>query len=98
METAGQITLVAVVAAALYWAVQPQYLFVIAISNGQPRMKHGKVTAAFLAEVAAVCREIDLGHGWIGGQKRGERIRLHFSRDFGPGVQQRVRNWWALNE
>lgn len=79
----------------LIWSfVQSQYAFEIRIHRGQPRVRKGKVTAAFLEQVAEVCRESGVARGWIGGARRGSRIALRFSRHFPPGPQQRLRNEW----
>ena len=79
------------------WALlQPRYVFVIRINRGQPSIRKGRVTSAFLGRVAAVCQEGGVARGWIGGVRQGRRIALRFSRQFPPGPQQRLRNEWAL--
>jgi hypothetical protein len=81
----------------VFWSfVQPQYVFVIRISRGQPSIRKGRVTRAFLQRVSAVCQEGGVVRGWIGGVQRGRRIALRFSRQFPPGPQQRLRNEWLL--
>ncbi len=81
----------------LIWSiVQPRYVFTIRINRGQPSVRKGKVTAAFLSRVAVVCRESGVRRGWIGGVRHGKRVSLRFSRQFPPGPQQRLRNEWAL--
>jgi hypothetical protein len=77
------------------WSVlQPRYVFEIRIDGGQPSLRRGKVTAAFLGRVAAVCQESGVVRGWIGGVLHGRRVALRFSRHFPPGAQQRLRNEW----
>jgi hypothetical protein len=81
------------------WAfLQPRYVFKIRINCGQPCIRKGRVTSAFLGRVAAVCQENGVVRGWIGGVQQGRRIALRFSRQFPPGSQQRLRNEWALND
>jgi hypothetical protein len=84
-------------AAWVIWSLaQARYVFQIRIAGGQPSLRKGKVTAAFLMQVAAVCQECGVGRGWIGGVPHGRRVALRFSRSFPPAAQQRLRNEWAL--
>lgn len=78
--------------------LQPQYVFKIRIHRGQPSIRKGKVTRAFLDRVAEVCREEGVVRGYIRGVRQGRRIALRFSRHFPPGLQQRLRNEWTLAE
>jgi hypothetical protein len=92
------LTIQVVVLGAFAWgvwaAVQPRYDWKIRIAGGRPLVRKGKVTAAFLSHVADVCRETGVSRGRIGGERRGRRVALRFSRDFPPGSQQRLRNEW----
>jgi hypothetical protein len=82
-------------AAWVIWSVlQPRYVFAIRIQGGLPYLRKGKVTRAFLSQVAVVCRESGVARGWIGGVPHGRRVALRFSRHFPPGPQQRLRNEW----
>jgi len=84
-------------AAWVIWSLaQPQYVFEIRIAGGQPSIRKGKVTTAFLGHVAIVCRESGVDRGWIGGVAQRRRLALRFSRSFPPGAQQRLRNAWTL--
>jgi uncharacterized protein DUF3634 len=84
-------------AAWLIWTLlQTRYVFEIYINRGQPSLRKGKVTKAFLELVAEVCRDSGVLRGWIGGVRHGKRIALRFSRHFPPGPQQRLRNEWTL--
>jgi hypothetical protein len=79
----------------MIWSiVHAQYAFEIRIQGGRPRLRKGKVTSAFLGQVAEVCRESGVARGWIGGARRGRRIALRFSHHFPPGPRQRLRNEW----
>jgi hypothetical protein len=77
------------------WSIlQPRYLFEIRIKGGQPHVRKGKVTPAFLGRVAEACHAGGVAQGWVGGVQHGRRTALRFSRDFPPGLQQRLRNQW----
>lgn len=77
------------------WAIVNQrYVFEISVESGQPRIRRGKVTRAFLDRVAEVCQDCGVARGWIGGVLNGRRVSLRFSRHFPPGSQQRLRNEW----
>jgi hypothetical protein len=77
-------------------ALQPRYAFQIRIEAGRPLLRQGTVTKSFLGRVAAVCEEGGIVHGWIGGVRLRGRVALRFSREFPPGLQQRLRNEWQL--
>jgi hypothetical protein len=84
-------------AAWVIWSLlQSRYVFQIRVAGGQPSVRKGKVTTAFLGRVAVVCRESGVARGWIGGVPQGRRVALRFSRHFPPGAQQRLRNEWTL--
>jgi Protein of unknown function (DUF3634) len=91
-----EILLLAFVGWVVWMLLQPRYVFEIRVQGRQPVVRKGKVTAAFLAEVAAVCRESGVASGWVGGVQQGKRVALRFSRHFPPGAQQRLRNGWVL--
>jgi hypothetical protein len=79
------------------WSLlQPRYVFLIGVGPGQARIRRGKVTPAFLAQITLLCQENGVAQGWIGGVQRGRRVALRFSRRFPPGLQQRLRNEWTL--
>lgn len=91
-----KIMVVAVVAWAVWRLVQPRAVFVVEVVEGGPRVKSGKVTPAALHELGTLCREQGITRGTIRGVMRRDRsIALQFSREFPPGVQQQIRNWWA---
>jgi hypothetical protein len=96
METVGSLAVVALLAGAVWWVIQPRYAFMIRIEDGVPRLETGKVTAAFLQEVGQVCPEQGVSEGWIGGVQRGQRTSLAFSRNIPLPCQQRLRNLWVL--
>lgn len=96
MEWIGKLVFLVLVAAALWWAMQPRYAFLICIAGGVPRVTRGKVTSAFLQQVGEVCAEEGLSRGWVGGVPRGRQMALVFSRSIPPPCRQRLRNLWAL--
>src|SRR5437899_2932928 len=86
--------LVGFVAWLVYHLLRPRYAFEIRIKAGQPTVRAGKVTPAFLDSVADACRAGGVTRGWLGGIRYRTRTLLRFSRDFPPGVRQRLRNEW----
>jgi len=96
-ESVVMILVAAFVAWMIWSLVQPRNVFEIRIESGQPRVRRGKVTAAFLRRVGAVCQESGVAQGWIRGVRRGRRVALRFSRHFPPGPQQQLRNEWQFS-
>ena len=81
-----------------FWRLaKPPAAFVVRIRGGRPKATYGKVTDAFLAEVAELCRELNISSGEIRGVARGRRLRLWFSREIPGGCRQRLRNWWVMS-
>ena len=71
--------------------------FLVVVAAPLPRVIKGKVTAAFLAEMAEVCREAGIRRGWVGAIRKGKRTLLVFSWHFPRGIRQRLRNLWAIH-
>ena len=84
-----------VIAAALWFALQPRCAFVVQIAQGLPKAVRGKVTAGFLDQVRDMCQRNGVRGGTVRGLIRGRRIALGFSRSIPPAGQQQLRNWWA---
>jgi hypothetical protein len=82
--------------ALVYYALQPRYLFLVKIEDGDLRVTRGKVSANFLAEMDEAVTRNGVRHGWVGGVRRGQKICLAFSRSIPPGCQQQIRNLWAM--
>jgi hypothetical protein len=97
MDLVVKLVILGLVAAAFWWACQPQYQFVIRIEKGEARVVRGKVTAAFLERAKEVCSAHHVHRGWIGGVQRGKRIALHFARSIPHFCQQQLRNQWVLH-
>src|SRR5262245_34990053 len=77
------------------WSLlRPRYVFEILLTDGQPRVRAGKVTPAFVGQVADACRAAGISRGWVGGVRHGRRTALRFSRHFPPSLRQRLRNEW----
>lgn len=73
-------------------------MFVVRLKAGQPTTQRGKVTPAFLEEVAKISREADVQNGRVWGVRHQDgRIALRFSPSFPLGPQQQLRNWWNCN-
>jgi hypothetical protein len=70
-------------------------VFVVRLVNGAAVRTRGSVTDQFLTELEALAHEHRLTSGHVRGVLSNDgRIRLRFSRDFAPGSQQQLRNWW----
>src|SRR4051794_39976343 len=80
----------------LWYAGGLRYAFVVAVREGEVRVRRGKVAPAFLAEVRRICREHDIRRGWVGGVRQGRTLRLAFSGSLPPGCRQQLRNVWGL--
>lgn len=87
--------LLAVAAAATWFALGPSPLFVIAIENGTPRAIRGTVSPGVLGALAEICADCGVRTGTVRGVPEGDRIRLEFSRNLPRPFQQQVRNWWV---
>ncbi len=81
----------------LYRAARPRPVFVIDITDGEPRAVAGTVTSAFLALLREVAADHRIRSGQVCGRALGRRIRLEFSRQIPEPARQRVRNWWVLS-
>jgi len=81
----------------MLWSfLQPRYVFMIRVEGGHPRLRKGKVTPAFLSQIAQACQSGGVVRGWVGGVRHGRQVALRFSRNFPPGLQQRLRNEWQI--
>jgi hypothetical protein len=96
-ESPAPLLVLALLAAVVLVAWWHRHAFIVRMKHGKPRLLKGKLTAAFLEELAEVCRESGVRHGWLGGIRRGKRISLVFSWHFSAPVRQRLRNLWMLH-
>jgi hypothetical protein len=76
---------------------RPPAVFIVQVQAGSAVAKEGTVTAAFLDEITEQCQAAGVQTGELRGLQGGRRIRLWFSQEFPPELQQRLRNWWILN-
>jgi hypothetical protein len=97
MDLGSKLLVLGLVAVAIWLAWRGQYVFVVRIERGVPRLSRGRVTPAFLQRLGEVCAEAGIERGWVGGARRGKQIALHFSRSIPPGIRQRLRNQWPLH-
>jgi hypothetical protein len=91
------LVLVVVVVAGIWLFAKLPVIFVIRIHQGFPVASRGKVTEAFLVEIAQLCRELEIVSGEIRGIVQGNRIALRFSKELPGSFCQRLRNWWAIS-
>src|SRR5262249_45368394 len=77
--------------------LQPRYAFEIRVDGGYARGRKGKVTAAFVSRLTEACQSGGVVRGWVGGVQRGRQTALRFSRDFSPGLRQRLRSEWQVS-
>src|SRR4051812_14556696 len=96
-EAVQYVVVLAVVIGVGYLILKPRCVFVVRIGRAGPRISRGKVTAAFLQDVAEVCREEGVTGGWVGGVRQGRRISLVFSWGFPAACRQRLRNLWVTH-
>lgn len=98
MDSWPAVVFVFVVAVAV-WVVlrKPPVVFVVRIRDGVPQAAKGKVTTAFLAAMAEVCRDFAVSSGEVRGVRRRGRISLWFSSSIPPAAGQRLRNWWSTS-
>jgi hypothetical protein len=96
LEWAVKLLMLGIVVGVIWTLLRPRYVFEIRIEGGRAQVRRGKVTDAFRRMVEEVCRDGGVNCGWLGGLRRGKRVALRFSRDFTPGLQQRMRNQWNV--
>jgi hypothetical protein len=92
-----KLIVIAIAAAAAWFALQPRPAFVVRISDGVASTAKGMVTPRFLDEVHEVCVRHGVSVGWVHGFQRGKRISLTFSSSIPPEGRQQLRNLWAMS-
>jgi hypothetical protein len=97
MEMLPTILALLVTVGIAWLAARRQYVFVVQLAGGEPKLARGKVTAAFLRELREVCQQARVARGWVGGVGRGKQVTLEFSGDIPPPLRQRLRNLWLLH-
>jgi hypothetical protein len=97
MELLPYLFVAALVIAGISLAVHFSYSFSVRIVDGQPQVRRGKLTPAFLAELREACARHGVKSGSVRGLARGGRIALVFSHNIPPACRQQLRNWWAMS-
>jgi hypothetical protein len=98
MEYAVLALLVVLAVVVVSWQVTTRRrVFVIQIRKGVPFLKRGKVTQAFVVELADVLGRHGVRHGAIYGVPKAGRVALGFSRAIPPSVRQSLRNVWSMH-
>src|SRR5687767_12364480 len=97
MELSAKLVFLGLAGGVLYLACRPRYVFLVRVVNGETRVSTGKVTSAFLTQLAETCGRTGVQRGWVGGVLRGKRVALRFSRSIPTDCRQRLRNLWALH-
>lgn len=73
-------------------------LFVIRLDDGQPKILKGRVSGAFLSDLADLAAESDLCDGSVRGKTADGYIRLVISKEISANLQQRIRNIWQFHQ
>ena len=98
MEYVAIAALVVAVAAVAYWQVSTAgRVFVIRVRSRVPFLTKGKVSQAFVAELAEVLQAQGVQRGSIIGVRRRGTVLLEFSRDIPNSVRQALRNVWSMH-
>lgn len=74
-----------------------QAAFIVRIRAGVPRVVKGKVTEAFLHDLAELCRKHGVDRGLVRGIRGRQRISLAFSPGIPPTCRQQLRNVWVMH-
>jgi hypothetical protein len=72
-------------------------VFTIRVRNGFPVVARGKVSQAFVAELAGTPREKGIRSGSIFGVRKRGSLSLEFSRSIPRDARQSLRNVWAMH-
>ncbi len=96
MDLILKILIVAAIVFFCWLVLQPRYLFVIDIRDGQVKRSRGVVPPGFMEDVERICRDSHLVSGSIRAVARGKRTSLSFSRHIPSPVCQKLRNAWCL--
>jgi hypothetical protein len=88
------IIVLAIVGGVAWLLFSERFEFRVRISRGSLKLANGKVAHDSLAQLKEICAEWQIRRGWIGGVRRGGRLRLAFSRSVPQGCRQQIRNMW----
>src|SRR5690348_14827024 len=98
MEYVAIVAAVAALGVLFAWRVSARgRVFVIRVRNRVPFLIRGKVSQAFVVELADVLRRHDVRRGSIYGVRRRGAVLLGFSRGIPRAARQALRNVWAMH-
>lgn len=97
MELLAKLALFGLIAAGIWYALQPKCAFVIRLSGGAAKATYGVVTPAMLEQVRETCEQHKLDRAVVRGLMKKQHISLSFSRNVPPEAQQQLRNWWVMH-
>lgn len=98
MEYVAIIVVLVVLAVVFSWRVTARgRVFVVRVRNRVPFLARGKVSQAFVAELADVLGRHEVRRGSIYGVRRRGAVSLGFSRGIPAAARQALRNVWAMH-
>jgi len=98
MEYVAIVAAVALLAALFAWQIAARgRVFVIRVRNRVPFLTKGKVSQAFVVELADVLQRHGVRRGSIYGVRRRGAVLLGFSRGVPHAARQALRNVWAMH-
>ena len=97
MEYLAIVAVLVLLAVVFSWRVTAHgRLFTIRVRNRVPFLVRGKVSQAFVVELAEVLQQHEIRRGTIYGVRRRGTVALGF-RGIPPAAQQALRNVWAMH-
>lgn len=98
MEYVAIVAVLVVLGILFAWRVTAHgRVFVIRVRNRVPFLMKGKVSQAFVTELADVLQRHEVRGGSIYGVRRRGAVLLDFSRGIPPTARQALRNVWAMH-
>jgi hypothetical protein len=98
MEWAALVGVLVLLAVLFSWRVSASgRVFVIRVRARVPFLVRGKVSQAFVAELAEVLQRHAVRRGTIYGVRRRGTVGLNFSRGIPAAARQSLRNVWAMH-
>jgi len=98
MEYVAIVAAVVALGGLFAWQVSARRrVFVIRVRNRVPFLTTGKVSQAFVVELADVLQRHGVRGGSIYGVRRRGAVMLGFSRDIPQAARQALRNVWAMH-
>jgi hypothetical protein len=98
MEYLAILAVMVALGAVFAWRVSARRrVFVIHVRNRVPFLKAGKVSQAFVVELADVLQRHGVHRGSLYGVRHRGTVMLGFSRGIPPGARQALRNVWTMH-